>query len=150
MSTAKTIAEQIEHLIALDATELRELWPKKFGRLAPPRMQRETLARILAYDVQVRALGGLSKSAAKILEQVAAEEFGELGDKKPSANSHQLTPGMRLVREWHGDTHEVCVTENGFEWRGTSYRSLSAVARAITGTRWNGPAFFGLRSKGGA
>lgn len=144
----KTIADQLDHLTTLDAPQLRALWPEQFGRKAPPHMQRETLARILAYDVQVCAFGGLSKSVAKTLDRVAAEEFGELDDNRSPASKRQLTPGMRLVREWRGDCHEVCITEDGFVWGDTSYRSLSAVARALTGTRWNGPAFFGLRSKG--
>lgn len=143
----ESVARRLGHLTTLDAVELRKLWPKHFSRSPPPRMRRDLLARILAHQFQTRAHGGLSKSAAKALDRVAAAEFGEPDDKRPLPTERRLAPGARLVREWRGVTHEVCATDDGFTWRGTTYRSLSAVARAITGTRWNGPAFFGLRSK---
>lgn len=143
------VSRQLERLSTLDATQLRTLWPRHFDGAPPPRMRSNLLARILAHDVQTRAFGGLSKSDVETLDRVAATEIGELRQRPSASVQRQLTPGTRLVRQWHGVTHEVCITEQGFIWRGTTYRSLSAVARAITGTRWNGPAFFGLRSKGG-
>lgn len=141
------VSGQLDHLITLDAVELRTLWPDHFGVPPPPRMRRDMLTRIIAHEVQARAYGGISKSATKALDRVAAVEFGELDDKRPRSTERRLAPGARLVREWRGTTHEVCVMEKGFAWSGRTYRSLSAVAHAITGTRWNGPAFFGLRSK---
>lgn len=148
--TQDAVSSQLDHLTSVDAVELRKLWREHFGCPPPPRMRRDMLARILAHENQTRAYGGLSKSAVKALDQVAREEFGESNRQRPPKANLRLTPGTRLVRDWRGVTHEVCVTEHGFSWRGTSYSSLSAIARAITGTRWNGPAFFGLRSKGGS
>jgi hypothetical protein len=102
------------------------------------------MLRLLAYRVQADAFGDLDKATARFLDQVAD------GGKKASASvalqqNRVLKPGTLLRREWQGVLHSVSVVEHGFTWNGTSYRSLSEVARAITGTRWSGPRFFGLR-----
>lgn len=144
------VASELERLMSLDATELRTIWPEHFGPPAPARMRRDLLARVLAHQVQVGAFGGLSKAAERRLDEVAADEFGETVKRSSFAARNHLSTGTRLLREWRGIVHEVCVTDAGFLWQGNAYRSLSAVARAITGTRWNGPAFFGLRTSGGS
>ena len=136
------VAAQLIRLSKSDAGELRAFWREYFGRPAPFRFRRDMMAHVLAYDIQVKVRGGLSKAATNRLDKIAAEEFGEAIRK----GRHRLTPGTRLVRDWHGVTHEVYVTDGAFVWQGTPYRSLSAIARAITGTRWSGPAFFGIRS----
>ena len=110
-------------------------------------MQRTTLALALAHRMQCEVLGGVSKESARTLDAVAAQEFGETS-ARPSVPPRRLKPGSKLVREWRGIVHEVAVVEDSFVWNGERHRSLSAIARAITGTRWNGLVFFGLKSAG--
>ena len=94
----------------------------------------------LGYELQAKALGGLSRSAQQRLDQAATAK----------TQTRSTTPGMRLVREWQGKVHIVTIGETGeVEWNGKVWRSLSEVARAITGTRWSGPAFFGLKERKG-
>jgi hypothetical protein len=109
-------------------------------------MSRDLLLRALGYHVQVQAEGGLGKSARKRLAALMASK--ENGDQPPRPAAPQLKPGTRLVREWRGDVHQVTVRDDGFDYRGTQYASLSRIAREITGTRWSGPLFFGLRKAG--
>ena len=144
LSRAEVSAE-IARIGELEAQALRDLWPDWFGRPAPARMHRRTLAAVLAYRIQCDVFGGLSKPTVRTLDQVAAREFGESSDR-PLASPRKLKAGTTLVREWHGIVHEVGVVEDGFAWNGGRHRSLSAIARAITGTRWNGLVFFGLKS----
>jgi len=149
------LAAEIARIGGLDAPALKALWPAWYGKAspgspparAPARMQRTTLALALAHRMQSEVLGGVSKESARTLDAVAAQEFGETS-ARPSAPPRRLKPGTRLVREWRGVVHEVAVVEGGFAWNGARHRSLSAIARAITGTRWNGLVFFGLKSAG--
>ena len=145
------VAEHLNRLAAMNAEELRAIWPEHFGQAAPSRMRRDTLARFLSHRAQEAAFGGLPAVRCRTLDRLAEQEFGEAArpPARPSTRGAKVAPGTRLVREWQGALHEVTVTETGAVWNGTHYRSLSAVARAITGTRWNGPAFFGLRAKRG-
>lgn len=138
-------ANEIAQIGALDAAALRALWPAWFARPAPRRMQRATLSLALAHRIQSATLGGLSKVSGKTLDSIAAKEFGAatVGAVNPP---RRLKTGTKLVREWHGVVYEVAVVEDGFVWNGTRYRSLSAIARAITGTHWNGLVFFGLKA----
>ena len=107
----------------------------------PPRGLRQAfLARLLAYDLQVRARGGLSPRLVKRLQATAAGET-------PSPAAPQLRPGAQLLRTWNGVTHRVDVVEDGYRYRGDIYRSLSAIAKRITGAHWSGPRFFGLVSR---
>jgi hypothetical protein len=107
------------------------------------RLSRDLLTRGISYKLQERAYGGLSKAAARKLEQAAAGPASR-GAAKPTP-SVSLRPGTRLLREWHGVTHTALIHADGIEWRGQRYSSLSVVARKITGARWSGPRFFGLR-----
>lgn len=114
----------------------------------PKRLSRDMMLRGIAYKLQERALGGLSKSVQRLIS--AGAEFvpsPDLGRKAPRVT---VSPGTQLVREWNGQTHTVLVLANGVEWRGQRYRSLSVVAREITGAHWSGPRFFGLTSTAGA
>jgi hypothetical protein len=103
-------------------------------------MSRALLARLLAYDLQAARRGGLTQRVRARLAKIRA------GDA-PQPSTPKLKPGARLVREWNGISHTVDVTETGFVYRGESWRSLTAIAKAITGTRWSGPRFFGLKGK---
>jgi hypothetical protein len=137
------VAEQIRTLATSSAEELNAFWVRCFGRPPQFRARKDLLVLILAYHVQEKAYGGLSHSARKRLAALAQLPPKD-GPKKSSAKL-SVKPGTRLMRQWRGDTHVVSVLENGAEYRGKRYGSLSEIARAITGTRWSGPAFFGLR-----
>jgi hypothetical protein len=139
---AQAISEQIAALQQLGFAELRSEWRRLF-RTQPPNLSRDLLMRALAYRVQERAHAGLTKATQRRLASLAAalEADGEIGlDSGP-----QIKPGARLVREWRGRTHTVTVTEEGFQYDGRHYASLTKIARAITGAHWSGPRFFGLK-----
>ena len=109
----------------------------------PANLSRELLLRALAYRMQEVALGGLRPARQRQLRQMA-QQFNRIG----AANTFprpELKPGTRLMREWQGRTYDVLVLDDGFSWQNTQYRSLSALARKITGTAWSGPLFFGLK-----
>ncbi|MGB5560291.1 MAG: DUF2924 domain-containing protein [Paracoccaceae bacterium] len=126
-----------EALEAMDRDALTQQWVKAFDTQVPKKMSVAYLRRFLAFDLQARRLGGLAPSLkAKI------KAFEGALQQRPRAA--RLQPGARLLRDWNGTTHVVDVTPNGFEWRGQTYRSLSVVARTITGAHWSGPRFFGL------
>ncbi len=145
---AADIAVELARLRELTIFELRSEW-RHFHRMPPPmRLSRERLIRAITYKLQERALGGLSKSVLRKLESFNAEP-GAGGARKP-APPVLLKPGTRLVREWRGMTHTVLVHADGVEWNGRRYRSLTLIAREITGARWSGPRFFGLRKRAGS
>lgn len=145
--TAIDIAEELARLSELTIFEQRGEW-RRLHRMPPPmRLSRDLLIRGITYKLQERAYGGLSKAMARKLEQ-ARIGASESGTATPAPIS--LKPGTRLVREWRGVTHTVLVHADGIEWRGQRYRSLSVVAREITGARWSGPRFFGLRRRSAA
>lgn len=133
MKKVDRITAEVRALEALDLHALRDEWRKRYG--VPPKMRsKELLARLLAWRMQADAFGGLDAATLRLLD---AET---LTPTRPSLES-----GTRLTREWQGRCHHVDVLESGFRYEGEDYRSLSQIARAITGTRWNGLRFFGLR-----
>jgi hypothetical protein len=140
------IARQVAQLPGFSRQKLLDLWQKLYGRAAPPGMRRSLLVPFLAFRIQERAYGGLKSSTRTELRRLARAL-----EKDPHSLNvglcSRIKPGTRIVRTWRGKTHEVSVTESGFEYRGARYRSLSQIARKITGTRWSGPAFFGLKSE---
>jgi len=139
------IERELEALKELDATALQARWLELYRRPAPPFMRRDLLIRALAYRLQERAYGGLKPAIRRLLEKL---QGGELDAKNLQVSvAPTLTPGVRLVREWNGETHVVETVTDGFIWRGTRYSSLSTIARAITGTNWSGPRFFGLLNR---
>jgi Protein of unknown function (DUF2924) len=133
---------EIEALPDLSLEELRGLWQDIYDYPAPAAFRRKLLARGIAYERQAKRYGGLSPSISRRLQRVA----NDLSSGKPPARSAKLKTGTRLVRDWNGTTHVVEVVDGGFVWREERYRSLSVVARAITGARWSGPRFFGLKA----
>jgi hypothetical protein len=134
--------EALSRLPKLDIRELREEWCRLYKADASPHLSRELLIRAVAYRMQEVALGGLRPEPQRQLRQIA-QELKQTGEGAKRFRP-QLKPGTRLMREWQGRTHEVVVVDDGFSWQGTQYRSLSAIARKITGTAWSGPLFFGL------
>ena len=141
------IAAAIERLQSLATETLRYEWRRHHQGPPPKRLSRELLLRGITYRIQERAFGGLSKSVLRRMSAAAPETPSGSNRMAPRTI---VKPGTRLVREWNGQTHTVLVHADGVEWRGKRYRSLSVVARAITGTHWSGPRFFGLTSKTGA
>src|SRR6266446_5047010 len=135
--------EALARLPKLDIRELREEWRRLYKTDASRHLSRELLIRAVAYRMQEVALGGLRPEPQRQLRQIAMElkHTGAAAKRfRP-----QVKPGTRLMREWQGRTYEVVVLDDGLSWQGTQYRSLSAIARKITGTAWSGPLFFGLK-----
>jgi hypothetical protein len=137
------VAAQLEALLGMNTAELRAEWRRRFRSPPPNRLSQDLLMRGVAYKIQERAHGGLSRATVCKLEALAkqlAAGDGRWLDPYPS-----LKPGTRLLRSWGGETHSVLALDGGFEYRGAHFRSLSQIARTITGVRWSGPRFFGLK-----
>jgi hypothetical protein len=137
----KTLAE----LPKLERSELLELWVENFGRNPAAGTRRELLVPILAYRLQERAYGGLKPETLARLRKIAFAL--EKNPKAKIIDDSRLNHGTRISRSWHGVTHEVTVSGGRFEYHGKIYKSLSEIARLITGTRWSGPKFFGLKKQ---
>ena len=137
---------EIKDLDRLSRAELRVLWEREFGGKAPPSLGRDILALGIAYARQERRYGGIAKPVAKELDRLLARVLRAGTTDTPQPPTTPLPrSGTILVREWRGTTHHVTVVEDSFLWNGKAYRSLSSIARIITGTNWNGPRFFGMR-----
>jgi hypothetical protein len=132
---SERLSQEVEALERLDLHELRQEWQRRFGPVARFRST-ELLRLMLAWRIQATALGGLDPSTRKVLARKGAIE----------AEGRQLGVGATLRREWQGAEVVVTIVEDGFKWNGSTFRSLSAAATAIAGSKWNGPRFFGLRA----
>ena len=144
-SMTDSVLAQVAALPEKSTAELKQLWRDLYDR-APPPYNRPFLIKRLAYRVQELAYGGLSSRAEAKLKGLIEEEDRRVKGKLLVRKGDRLITGTRLVREWQGVEHCVTVLTDGYEYAGRPYRSLSAVARSITGTRWNGPLFWGLRN----
>ena len=129
-------------LAQLTPSALRALWLQWFDRPAPAKIRREWLVRALAYRLQERAAGGLTTATRTTLRELAKAVKNNPIDGV--IEPPRLTPGTHVIREWGNERHQVTVETAGFVYRGQRYRSLSEIARRITGTRWSGPLFFGI------
>ncbi|QFT92864.1 hypothetical protein FIU86_08410 [Roseovarius sp. THAF9] len=127
----------VDQIETMDRAALIAVWNTLFEEPVPKSLSQYFLRRILAFEIQARSYGGLPKGFLADLERCVAG--------RSTAAAPTLRPGGRLLREWNGVTHAVEVTESGYLWKATPYKSLSSVARAITGARWSGPRFFGLK-----
>ncbi len=143
------ITKRITKLPSFSRQQLLDLWQEVYGSAAPPGIRRELMVPFLAYRMQEKVYGGLKSSTRAKLRRIARSLEGKSSPGKLAIRS-QLKSGTRLLRQWRGQSHEVSVTESGYEYRGTAYSSLSQIARKITGTRWSGPAFFGLNKTASA
>ena len=141
----KAIDDEIARLRELDVAALRARWHAVFGRRSPSHLPRHLLFRILAYRLQAHILGDLDTESQRLLDRSETPE--KAGQRAAARRSIGVRPGTVLGREWNGQMQRVTVLEKGFAWNGKTYPSLSKIALAITGTRWNGPRFFGLRDK---
>ncbi|MGE3476432.1 MAG: DUF2924 domain-containing protein [Rhodospirillaceae bacterium] len=141
---ATTVKQTIEELQAAPLAKLRHTWADRYGKPVPAATSRPLLLKLLAWRIQADAFGGLKPETLKILNEPLSRKLkGQGSDKvQPSA----LRVGTVLKREWRGVIHEVAVVKDGFRHRGKTYKTSSEVACAITGTRWSGPLFFGLRN----
>lgn len=147
MTTHDPIPARLAALKTAPVTELKQQWRDLFATEPPP-FNRRYLESRLAYRIQELAYGGLKPETVRRLEELGEELYGGRDRKKRSYRFDRDRPitGTRLLREWQGVEYVATVTQDGFEWRGRPYQSLSAIARAITGTRWNGWVFFGLKN----
>jgi hypothetical protein len=136
------LSEALASLNSLTVKQLKERWQNLYVSKAPPDASRELLTRAVAYRLQERAHGGLTASTRRLLERLGRD----LEARSPTRVASRRKPavGTTLLREWGGAPHRVTVLDDGVVYCGKRYRSLSEVARAITGTRWSGPRFFGL------
>jgi hypothetical protein len=147
---ASSIETEIAQLRGLDLKGLRARWKAMLGRAAPLHLPRHLLFGILAYRIQADVLGDLDKQTIQLLKRIGSA--GSATDVAPAVAAfdqrrRDLLPGTVLTREWNGRSHHVVRMSEGFGWEGRTYDSLSSIAFAITGTKWNGPRFFGLRDK---
>jgi hypothetical protein len=138
------LSAEIAGLESLDLSQLRAQWKLVYQIEAPPHLSRDWLRRAVAYRVQENVLGGLKPATRRLLERVA--EDAQVRKTTKIVPTRKVGPNTILLREWGGTRHEVTVVENGAMYRGKRYRSLSQVARTITGSQWSGPLFFGLKS----
>jgi hypothetical protein len=129
------IAAEIARMRTLSIAALRQRWQVEFGRKPPAGLSKDMLGRMIAWRIQERAFGGLDRDSLAFLDRLAGQV---------RAPRRQFKPGTVFVREYRGQRQTVTVSREGFDWNGAAYRSLSAIARAITGTAWNGRRFFGV------
>src|SRR2546421_2492560 len=138
---AAAIEAEIAHLRSLALDALRRRWRVMFGRTPPAALSKDLLGRMIAWRLQEQAFGGLDRESLRFLDGLA---------RHGASPRRQLKPGTLLVRDYQGQRHTVTVVPDGFDWQGMTYSSLSAIARAITGTAWSGPRFFALQGRGAA
>jgi hypothetical protein len=149
-SNKTSVDGEIAHLRGLDLRGLRARWQSAFQKPAPAHLTRHLLFSVIAYRIQADRFGDLDHATKQVLDKMVAKETGPAMSARLASFDQkrtELSPGTVLVREWDRRSQRVMVMADGFAWNGRTYDSLSKVAFAITGTRWNGPRFFGLRDK---
>ena len=145
-----SLEDEIAHLRGLDLKVLRSRWQSVTGRKAPSHLSRQLLFSMIAYRIQAEALGDLDAVTLRLLKKIGSNHSDHEHMALTEAfdlRRRMLSPGTVLTREWNGQTYRVMVVSEGFAWDGRTYDSLSKIASAITGTRWNGPRFLGLRDR---
>lgn len=142
------LADEIAELPKLNRAQLRAKWRDVLKKEPPAHLRKQLLVPLLAYKMQEQAYGGLRPELKRHLRELA--DGFESDSKQPGAKHPmplRMKSGTRLIRQWQGETHHVTVADEGFEYCGQKYSSLSEIARLITGTRWSGPLFFGVKQK---
>jgi hypothetical protein len=134
------IAQEIDRISGLDLAGVRTLWRATFNKVPPSALTRDLLVRQLAWHIQEKAFGGHDAATLRLLDAYGRRDADKM------VLFRRLKPGTSVVREYQGVRHIVTISESGFVWQGKTHDSLSAIAREITGSRWNGPRFFGLRT----
>jgi hypothetical protein len=145
--TADQLHEELSRLQKAEGKTLRRTWRSLYGSEPPPGIRAPLLRCAIAYRIQEKIHGGLRPATGRLLDGLLAEKCP--GRKNRQARAGKANPGTVLLRVWGGTTHQVNVEDEGIRYRGKTYRSLSEVARTITGSRWSGPLFFGLRRREG-
>ena len=143
------VLARLAALKTMSVKELKAEWSKLMGSEAPNNSSQFMIQR-LSYRIQELAFGGMSKPLVRTLDALADAYEGKKVRKSVIADPRNPIIGTRLIREWNGTEHTVTVKKDGFDWQGQRFKSLSAIAKTITGTSWNGYRFFGLRQKEGA
>ena len=139
---------EIAALPEMNIAQLRAKWRKRLKSAPPLHVRKQLFVPILAYKLQEQAYGSLKPEIRRQLEKIAGRYRRDSNTNvAPIRQPKLIKPGTRLLRQWSGMTHQVLVVENGFEYEGERYKSLSVIARKITGTRWSGPLFFGLKDR---
>ena len=144
---AQDLQQQVVQIFKLEAASLQESWQDAFGTAPPPNLSRAFMIRALAHRIQENACGALKPATLRILDRAAE---GKSPLKALTARMRRAAPGTVLLRHWRGVPHRVTVLDADVVYRGRRYKSLSEVARLITGTRWSGPLFFGLNRNQGS
>ena len=134
------IEAEIDQVRSLGLAALRKRWTIMFGAAPPAGLTKDIIARMIAYRIQEEVFGGHEREVVRLLDRLVR------GEKSAVELNRRLKPGTVLVREYGGERHTVTIVPDGYVWRGTTYPSLSTIARAITGTTWSGPRFFGVRN----
>jgi hypothetical protein len=142
-SRQEALETEIRRLPDLSLAELRDRWKTFYGNPAPRSLRRSFLAKAVAYQMHVEAYGDLSNSTKRRLREIA--EAVRRGNPDVAGVARKIRPGTQMIRQWQDTTHVVTATSQGFEWNGKSHNSLSAIAKQITGTNWNGYVFFGIK-----
>ena len=144
MSTVKESPVDLTRLPEMKAAEFATVWRSHLGGSPPAQLPKSLMTRLLAYRLQVQRSGDLSKQAVGFFQRIAVDLEAGKDPDVPYPDDRRLKPGSVLVREHDGVQHRVMVLDEGYAWKGKTFASLSAVAKAITGTNWNGQRFFGL------
>jgi hypothetical protein len=139
------LASELDRLRELNPTELREQWQTLFPADPPPKLRSSLIVQAIAYRLQEKALGSLKPVTLRLLERIA-DDTAARRQLSPTPKTIHVSTGTVLIREWHGTKHQVTVLKDGFLYRTKRFHSLSQIARTITGSRWSGPLFFGLKS----
>ena len=145
---SEILEREIAALPEMNIAQLRVKWRQRLKEAPPSHVRKQLLVPILAYKLQEQEYGALRPEIRRQLEKIAGRYRQDPNAKvEPIREPKRIKPGTRLLRQWNGKTHQVLVVEDGFEHEGQRYKSLSMIARKITGTRWSGPLFFGLKDR---
>jgi len=144
-SPEPSLSQHLASLPNLSKAGLCELWGQLFKKEPPPEIRKDLMLRIVVHRLQERQFGGLNEACSRRLRQIASAL--EINPNATVSSRPPVKPGTRLVRQWKEQVHVVEVETEGYEYRGARYENLSEIARLITGTRWSGPLFFGLKTK---
>jgi hypothetical protein len=144
---SEALEREIAALPKMNIDQLQAKWRQRLKEPVPMHVRKQLFVPILAYKLQEQAYGGLKPEIRRQIEKIAVAYRRDPKGAPRLDIAQSIKPGTRLLRHWNGQTHYVTVIEQGFEYEGERYKSLSVIARKITGTRWSGPAFFGVKER---